>query len=297
MMKRCLILLSTFNGEKYLEELINSVLNQNGINIDILVRDDGSTDNTLSILEKFKSDNFSYYVGKNLKPAKSFIDLIKKAPIGYDLYALCDQDDVWKPNKLFEALNAINCCNKPCLYSSAVDVVDEKLNFIKKNYFDNTFSDPLSGMIMYSTPGCTFVFNELLMLKLKLYYPNYLSMHDSWISFVCLAVGGTFYSDKNSYIFYRQHSNNAIGCMREPIHKTIRKVIVSDGTLRIDMAKEILKGYSEEMTQEIRNDFKIFSEYKTNFLFKAKLIFRRNVFKYSIRTRIRILVKIIFNNL
>ena len=76
-MKNVLVMLSTYNGEKYLREQIESVLKQENVKISILVRDDGSTDNTCNILEEYqKKGLLRWYTGKNLKPAKSFIDLI-----------------------------------------------------------------------------------------------------------------------------------------------------------------------------------------------------------------------------
>ena len=125
-MCRCLILLSTYNGEKYLPELLESVLAQKDIYVDILARDDGSTDKTVEILKKY--DRVKVYGGNNLKPAKSFLDLIWKADINYDYYALCDQDDVWKEEKIISAVKCIENIDKPALYSSAVEVVDKRLN-------------------------------------------------------------------------------------------------------------------------------------------------------------------------
>ena len=72
-MEKICILMSTYNGEKYLSEQLDSILNQEKVEVDILIRDDGSTDNTLKILENYseKFKNVEYYVGKNIKSAKS----------------------------------------------------------------------------------------------------------------------------------------------------------------------------------------------------------------------------------
>ena len=130
-----------YNGEKYLPELLESVLAQKDIYVDILARDDGSTDKTVEILKKY--DRVKVYGGNNLKPAKSFLDLIWKADINYDYYALCDQDDVWKEEKIISAVKCIENIDKPALYSSAVEVVDKDLTFIRKSFTDNTFKNPL----------------------------------------------------------------------------------------------------------------------------------------------------------
>ena len=93
-MDKVVILMSTYNGGRYLENQIESLLNQDGVEVEILARDDGSKDRTLKILEEYKEakSNFNFYIGKNLGPAGSFLDLMKHAPEA-DFYALCDQDD------------------------------------------------------------------------------------------------------------------------------------------------------------------------------------------------------------
>lgn len=269
-MFRCLVLLSTYNGEKYLPELLDSVIAQKDVSIDILARDDGSTDRTIEILKSY--DKVKVYAGNNLKPAKSFLDLIWKADMQYDYYALCDQDDVWKSNKVISAIEHIKNSDTPALYSSAVEVVDRELNFIRKSFKDNSFKDPLYDILTYGTPGCTFVFNKALMEKLKQYKPSVISMHDSWISFVCLAVNGFFYSDQNAYIMYRQHDSNVLGAQRHSLKDTLTGIVKNKNVLRSDMAKEILKGYSYSMTPKTKEAFCIFAGYKEKFQYKIQIL-------------------------
>ena len=269
-MYRCLVLLSTYNGEKYLPELLDSVMAQKDVIIDVLARDDGSKDKTVEILKK--NDRVQVYTGENLKPAKSFLDLILKADASYDYYALCDQDDVWKADKVISAIEHIKDSNKPTLYSSAVEVVDRDLNFIRKSFTDNSFKDPLYDILTYGTPGCTFVFNKALMQKLKEYKPTTISMHDSWISFVCLAVNGLFYSDHEAYILYRQHDANVLGAQRHSLKDTLAGIIKNKNVLRSDMAKEILIGYSYGMSPKTKEAFCAFAEYKENFRYKMRIL-------------------------
>ena len=101
-MKVC-VLISTYNGEKFLDEQIASILAQKGVEVDILVRDDGSSDMTCSLLERWqKEGKLKWYKGENLGFARSFMNLLKTASV-YDYYAFCDQDDVWLPEKLKKA--------------------------------------------------------------------------------------------------------------------------------------------------------------------------------------------------
>ena len=93
--------MSTYNGEKYIREQLDSILAQENVDVSILIRDDGSKDATLSILDEYsKRDNLSYYVdSRNLGACNSFIDLIWHVSLDYDYYALSDQDDFWLKDK------------------------------------------------------------------------------------------------------------------------------------------------------------------------------------------------------
>lgn len=79
-MKTVTVLLSAYNGEQYLEEQLESIINQKNCIVKIMVRDDGSSDSTCKILEQYEKQGYlTWYAGKNLGPAGSFYDLILKA--------------------------------------------------------------------------------------------------------------------------------------------------------------------------------------------------------------------------
>ena len=142
------------------------------------------------------------------------------------------------------------------------------------------------------------MFNKALMEKLKRYKPSVISMHDSWISFVCLAVNGFFYSDQNAYIMYRQHDANVLGAQRHSLKDTLRGIIKNKNVLRSDMAKEILKGYSEMMPEKTKEDFIFFAEYKDNLKYKLKiLMLPYNKKKTTKRTFEKVKLRIVFNTI
>lgn len=175
-------------------------------------------------------------------------------------------------------------------------MVDKDLTFIRKSFTDNTFKNPLYDILTYGTPGCTFVFNKALMEKLKQYKPSVISMHDSWISFVCLAVNGFFYSDQNAYIMYRQHDANVLGAQRHSLKDTLMGIVKNKNVLRSDMAKEILKGYSEMMPEKTKEAFIAFAEYKENLKYKLKiLMLPYNKKKTTKRTFEKVKLRVVFN--
>mgnify|MGYP003336641282 CR=1 FL=1 len=155
----------------------NDELNQNLKPTKILIRDDGSRDDTVNILEEYAS-NYSfieYYCGENKGPAKSFFELINKVD-GYDYYALCDQDDVWFKDKLSTAVNMLEKEDKniPLLYAGRFTLTDEKLNTLKSDVSKlYSFSDFAHSLIYHTAPGCTFVFNDEAKKLITKYLVNY----------------------------------------------------------------------------------------------------------------------------
>ena len=137
-MKSVCVLLATFNGERYLPDQIESLMEQKGVSIKIFVRDDGSTDNTHKLLKKWsKKGILTWYTGENLKPANSFMSLLKEAPIA-DYYAFCDQDDIWDKDKLDVAVKEMNKYDESngILYCCGSRLVDSNLNYICDHKMD-----------------------------------------------------------------------------------------------------------------------------------------------------------------
>ena len=212
-MKVC-VLLSSYNGEKYIEAQIHSILKQKGVDIHLLVRDDGSTDKTKEIIKKIANTDrrVSYIFGDNLRTARSFYDIAKRCERS-DYYAFSDQDDVWEPNKILNATKCLKGYDEfvPLLYYSNLTVVDENLkalHLLHKKPHD--LSNKYSTLIANYGAGCTMLFNNKSRELFVSTFPSEGIMHDTWMNLIC-AFSGRVYYDFNSYILYRQHSNNVIG--------------------------------------------------------------------------------------
>lgn len=218
-MLKVLILLSTYNGEDYLEELLNSVLNQSSVEVKVLIRDDFSTDGTIDVLTRFKRispNQITLIAGKtNLGYKASFNFLMKYAHqhFSFDYIAFCDQDDVWYSNKLISALDKlvnIAANGKPKLYFSNLTVTDRFLN-PRNEFFDRAPSlDFTKRLIENKAVGCTIVFNKWTLIKYLSVLRGDEENHDHLIFLVALIYGQVVY-DKKSHIYYRQHNNNQIG--------------------------------------------------------------------------------------
>lgn len=254
MNKKVEVLMSTYNGERFLKEQIDSILNQEDVEVSLMIRDDGSTDGTINIINEIvkQNSNVSMYRGENLGPARSFMDLIYNSNEA-DYYAFADQDDVWDSKKIISAINKMNGKeNEPSLYISALQVVDENLNEIEFRKVQGNFC--LEGeMVKNFATGCTQVFNNNLRNLLKKYKPEFIIMHDSWITRVCYAVGGNVIIDENSYIKYRQHEKNLIGyrdAKLKKIKKQYKIAFKRNIRMRAQIARELKSGYPDEITIE-----------------------------------------------
>jgi len=218
-MKKVNVLLSTYNGERFLDEQFESLAGQQGVDLDILVRDDGSSDSTKQILDKWQNKGLlklKWYAGKNLGPARSFLDLMQNAADA-DYYAFCDQDDVWDSIKLQKAAEKLDVADPEglVLYFSRAQLVDADLQQIysKKNQTGGAYGLG-QAIVKNNATGCTMVFNKNLLEYINSYVPQYLVIHDWWLYLVCLALGGEVIYDKNSYIKYRQHDSNVVNGSR-----------------------------------------------------------------------------------
>lgn len=211
------ILMSTYNGEKYIRTQLDSILEQDYRNMGILIRDDGSADATREIIKEYaeKYSNITWYAGKNIGVQKSFFDLITKADLEKDYYAFADQDDKWLPGKISRAVSILERYSKdvPVLYCSDKIIVDEELRPLKVTV-SRIMKKPSFGnaLVQDMCTGCTAVMNRTLLSLLRNQIPDYVIMHDWWF-YLTAACFGMVYYDKESYILYRQHGNNTSGAM------------------------------------------------------------------------------------
>ena len=221
-LKKVYVLLSTYNGEKYLQEQLDSLYAQEGVEVAILARDDGSSDGTIEILKKNAAShkNLSWYSGENVRPAKSFLDLIKESSKqNCDYYAFCDQDDRWDKDKLKCAVDMLETADntKPNLYYSNLRIVDQDLRIYRLSHAfasERQQKGKYSCLLDNMATGCTIVFNKTASQYVMSHFPNCCSMHDCWIYMICKFFGNVIY-DFEAHIDYRQHGDNVIGTYLE----------------------------------------------------------------------------------
>ncbi|MGD6856664.1 glycosyltransferase family 2 protein [Bacillus infantis] len=299
-MKKVQILMSTYNGERFLEEQLDSLMNQVGVEISILVRDDGSIDSTTKILNKYqKKGLLTWYSGENLKPAYSFLNLMKNAPVA-DYYAFCDQDDVWEDKKLITAIQKLNMFSSqiPALYFSKAQLFDEKLNIIEgASYPNGTFSFG-TALIRNNATGCTMVFNHtLLEFVNQCNPPNFLLMHDHWIYLLCLALNGNVVFDSNSYIKYRQHGNNACGSNHGFIHRFKNSGFSDQGNIRYKIAVQLYENYGNLIPKENKEVLELVINYQKTVKDKVRLLTNFDIKAHSFLSDVALMINILASKL
>ena len=274
-MNKVTVLLSSYNGETYLEEQLDSIIAQKDVRTGILVRDDGSTDGTCDILDRWQQKgDLRWYRGENMGPARSFMELLRQAGDSC-YYAFSDQDDYWLPDKLKTAVDRLEGYDKrPARYFCQTELVDRNLNRVNSVIIHPrlTFGESL---VYQFVGGCTMVMNGALRDIILKYEPKYLSMHDVWIYDVAQAIGAHVVFDHIPHILYRQHGGNVTGqttsVMTEWKHRTGR-IVKRELHSRWKVAREIYQGYYELMPEENRQILTDFIDGKTHLKQRLRLL-------------------------
>lgn len=297
-----LVLLSTFNGEKYLHEQLESIFNQKNVHITLLIRDDGSSDETINIINKFnqQKNKILLYEGDNLGAKKSFLKLIQfsyNLKIKFDYYAFSDQDDVWHEDKLSRAASKLVSLNKniPLIYIGQTQMVDSELNLINTPQLNMNCSFGES-LVTYLATGCTEVFNYKLLEVLVSNTPSFFHMHDTWVYQVCLAVGGRVFFDSKSFILYRQHDNNVLGGQVSFITKWKNRALqflVKRKNDRSKAAESLLIDFDLYLKEENRNLLLQIKNYRKSFKNKFTLFSNKELLTTNCNNNFRLKVAIL----
>jgi len=213
------ILISTYNGAEHLKEQVDSLYTQTYSTIEIIARDDGSSDATMSILKSYNIKMLD--IKENLGAKRSFGELLNYAVANSDsdYFMFCDQDDVWKNDKIEKTILKMQEMEKelpkePILIHTDLEVVDENLNNMDTSMWHYEYLNPelnsFNRLLMQNTiTGCTVMVNKRL-AQLALPIPNEVIMHDWWLGLVASKFGRIGYLDEAT-IKYRQHNSNSIG--------------------------------------------------------------------------------------
>ena len=251
-----MVLLTSFNGSEWIKEQINSILNQKGVDLSILISDDCSSDNTISIIESICNKDQRVSLIKKDYPsgsaAKNFYYLFRTAKLdAYDFVAYSDQDDIWHPNKMYKAINKIKnnlvfgySCSSISFWPNGSKKLLKQSNKITKSDF----------LFESAGQGCTYVLPIKSFKKIQDFCKKNsdldLLFHHDWLSYLLVrSWQESWYFDKRSWINYRQHNSNEIGSRGSIVSINKRLKLIKNGWYK----RQILLSLDIYLSQDSEN--------------------------------------------
>ncbi|MCQ4035373.1 glycosyltransferase family 2 protein [Kaistella montana] len=237
------ILLATYNSSKFLREQLDSLFQQTFREWTLVIRDDGSSDETIAIIKEFQQKFPNILLledtNKNIGASKSFMRLLEKTDSSY--YFFCDHDDIWLPNKVKDSLDLMKKTElgnmmKPVIIHSDLKVVDKNLNIISNSFWKSSGIKPnyLENknliQVFNCVTGCTMLFNKTVK-EIAFPYPASIPMHDWWLAIVTLRNNGIIRHIDQPTILYRQHGSNEVGARMINCSYFIKKLRTISNTL------------------------------------------------------------------
>ncbi|WP_300686403.1 glycosyltransferase [Chryseobacterium sp.] len=273
------ILLATYNGEKYITSQINSILNQNGVEVDIVISDDSSKDKTIEIIsQNYPQIRINQNIPGTGSAANNFLKMVDNLNFNenFDYVAFCDQDDIWLPEKMESAVNFLKKENAQLYCSNLTkwEESDNSLSVLKKDFPQKKYDYLFEG----GSAGCTYVFTKDFALNLQKFLKkadniNWKAFSHDWlVYFFARTHKYNVVIDSNSYIHYRIHASNVHGHLNKMSFNTIK-----------EKSSEVLNGYYQKHIQNyIQYIDKDTEEYKIYEQFLGSY-FQRNftILKYN----------------
>lgn len=292
------IVLATYNGERYIKEQIDSILQNSYKNWTLEICDDGSTDGTLvcvrEYMKKYPDKIFLHVNEPRLGVTKNFLAGVQRTKGDYIMF--CDQDDVWMPEKIACTLNHIKAREQ--LYGKEIPVAtftdtrlaDEQLqefhpSFFQYNALDTNKTDLAHMLMENKVIGCTTMFNRALAEKIKV-LPEHARYHDWWVGLLAASMGDlSFY--KQATMLYRQHTQNVVGAqnfVQYVVRRMKNKALQKETLLQNQMqAREFLETYGAELSGENKELMERFSSlHKKNPVTRRWMLFANHFWKSGI---------------
>ena len=249
------ILMATYNGEKYLKEQIESIINQSYNDWTLLIRDDKSKDNTVSIIEEYERKDSRIKLlrdkKENLGFVKNFEELLKSSHKEFIMFS--DQDDYWEKDKIKNYIEILkkneNLIQKPLLIHSNSFVCDKNLKIMKQkfiNSFNAREKETNSYFFSYIVQGSTAMINKK-MKEVSMPFLKTVTLHDRYFHLLAEFFGNRIFIDK-SLMKYRQHTDNEIGAKGNILRKILKKRYFDSNDRKL--ISEIKEKYKEKMKKE-----------------------------------------------
>lgn len=297
------ILLATYNGARYLTEQIESLRSQTHQDWRLWIQDDGSSDETPSVIDAYASMDARIRVlrhvhHKTLGASGNFICLFGEVALNADYLMFCDQDDIWLPEKIEATLKAMQVAEAatpgPVLVHCDLEVVDERLRLLANSFWQYGDLNPdrcaLHHVVIHNNvTGCALMINKELR-DLIVWPKSGIIMHDWWLTLAASAFG-RITALSEPLILYRQHSSNSLGAqsvrmtglLRNFRHPRETQQLVRERLLATQrQAAAFLDCYADRLSQEQRYLLNHYSHLSTySFWKRRQWLFKLRTFKAS----------------
>lgn len=284
-MTKVAILMASYNGEKYIKNQILSLLQQTHENWVLYIRDDGSSDNTLEIIEQLALNDSRIRLVKdelgNLGAAKSFMKLCQCSDENFTIF--CDQDDIWFERKiellLKHANETLSDCTPGLVYSDGLGY-DDLGGVITLPSISRVHAKDLRSLLFLNAgyQGCSMMMNRKLCDLAKNYRSQSYYMHDDVVTLLAHTFGHVSFLDKQ-LMLYRQHSNNVTGNIPSGIVSFLQRVFDSSRFVlsrkHYDEKKYFYNAYFDDLSEEQRSVFNQYLKFPDeNRLGRLKLVLK-----------------------
>lgn len=281
------VLMSTYNGERFLEKQLLSILQQQSCNVHLVIRDDGSSDKTVSIIRRYATiyTNIHLIEGKNVGFVNSFNELIKFVRnCNKKYFAFVDQDDIWLKNKLQIAIEHLQTANEslPCAFSSNSKLIDQNDKPIGTYIPFPLRLTKATLLINGLFQGCSMVFNKKA-VEIYADHPSPLDFHDLWMVYICAFFGQFHYSDECLFL-YRLHDKNVAGKKVKSKPKGLKAVLASfhfwtqQHSNHQDDAEKFYREFESQLPPNDRKLIFDYIYYKGRFCSKLNLFFNKELY-------------------
>lgn len=301
-MKTVTVVMSSYNGAKYIKRQIESIYRQKGVGINCFIRDDGSSDDTLTVLSELqkKYENLSFVCGENVGWERSFFLALKLAPLA-DYYAFADQDDVWFDTKIINGINQIEKYAEDEVAMFHCNKISVTEDFSPLPYQIKRLNSPLNrknAVIQEYAQGCSIIFNNMAKKLITKKEPKEKIAHDFWAGLICFLFGHVVY-DENPYFYHISYGHNASGegHLIKSWKKRFSMFFKSEKVYYLPSLDLLSDAYIDLLTS---NDIKFLQctvDYKKNVISKIKLLCSSQFIRASVLGTLSLKCAILSNRL
>ena len=294
-------MLAVYNGEKFLKQQIDSLLEQTYKDIKIVVRDDGSTDNSCLIIDDYCKeypDKICRIIGQPTGSAKqNFARLLEHCDSDYIMF--CDQDDVWLPDKIEKTMLSMKAAEEngdiPVLVHTDLKIANQQLDVISNSLFDfqklihDNITLPKLLVQNYVT-GCTVMINRALK-NVCGQLPDSCIMHDWWLALTAVLFGKLVF-ENSATILYRQHSENQVGSKASYGIAYVKQKLSAFKRVRntynatYSQAQALLENYASRLSKEQKHILEEYCDIPNKNKFSRILTMQKYGFKKCTRIRV-----------